>query len=181
MRNFLKIAEGVDVLPTLTALQRNPDLWNENTLRTTHPQSPHTEVDDIWVMFNRIDPENPAATIDALQAYPYRAWDVLPHLRTIIFDLMRRVDGIQLGRVIISRMKPGAKIAPHIDEGAPATFFTRYQLALQCRPGCAFTIENESLQMRPSEVWLINNRATHGVVNNSDDDRIACIIDIRSA
>lgn len=181
MQNFLKIAEGVDVIPTLAALNRHADLWNENRLRTTHPDSPHTEVDDIWCMFNQVDPENQAATIDALQTYPYRAWNMLPHLRAVVLDVMRRVDGVQLGRVIISRMKPGAKIAPHIDQGAPAEFYHRYQLALQCRPGCQFIIEDEALQMRPGEVWQINNRRTHSVVNNSDADRIAVIIDIRSA
>jgi hypothetical protein len=52
LRNFLKIAEGVDVMPLLSALARSPELWNQNLLRTTHQSSPHTQVDDIWLRFN---------------------------------------------------------------------------------------------------------------------------------
>lgn len=177
MRHFLKIAEAVDVLPVLNALAVNPDLWNEHPLRTSHPDSPHTACDDIWCWFN--DASDPAAVPDDTAVVPYRGWFALPQLRLIVLDLMRRVEGTHLGRVIITRLPPGATIPPHVDGGAPATFYTRYQLALQCRPGAVFRSGAEAVQMTPGEVWLVDNRAEHSVVNNSNDDRIVVIIDIR--
>lgn len=179
MRNFLKIAEGADVTPLRHAIQTNPDLWDKNTLRTAHPESPHTAVSDMWVFFNAVDPLNPSATIDAVQTFPYEAWSRLPQLRPLVFDILRRVEGTQLGRVLITRLPPGKEIPLHVDEGAPATFFTRYHLAVQNRPGSLFRIEDEVVQMKPGELWLVNNCAEHGVVNNSDDDRIVLILDIR--
>lgn len=180
MSNFLRIAWGIDVIPALREIAVNSDLWNQNNLRTTHPQSPHTQVDDIWLWFNRIH-ANPAETIDDIQTYPYPAWDRLKSLRSMVLDLIRRVDGVQLGRCIVTRMKPGAVITPHVDEGTPASFYTRYQIALQSRPGCKFTSGDESETFQSGEVWWVNNREFHGVVNNSAEDRIVCIVDIRSA
>jgi quercetin dioxygenase-like cupin family protein len=68
-----------------------------------------------------------------------------------------------------------------VDSGAPATFYTRYQIALQSLPGALFNIEDETVNFRSGDIWLINNKAEHSVVNNSADDRIVCIVDIRSA
>lgn len=179
-KHFLRIADSIDVFPILHVLNANPDLWDENKLRTTHPASPHQETSDIWVLFNKL-PDNPEEVANDIEVIPYRAWAMLPHLRNIIFDLMRRVEGMHLGRVIITRLKPGAKIPPHIDQGAPAEYYSRYQLAIQSFPGALFTIEDETVNFKTGELWKINNRAEHGVINNSAEDRLVCIIDIRTA
>ena len=180
MKNFLKLAFGIDVIPALRELAVNQHLWNENNLRTTHPASSHTQVDDIWLWFNKIH-DDPAKTIDDIQVYPYPAWEKLRSLREMILNLIRRVDGVQLGRCIVTRMRPGSIIAPHVDEGTPATFYTRYQIVLQSQPGALFTIGDETVNFCGGEAWWINNRERHGVVNNSAEDRIVCIVDIRSA
>lgn len=177
MRHFTKIAEQVDVIPLLNALAAHDDLWNENSLRTTHPASPHQEVDDIWAWFN--DPSDPASVVDDLTVIPFRAWYEIPQIRPLVLDIMRRVEAVRLGRVLITRLAPGCSIPAHVDEGAPATYYTRYQLALQCLPGCNFTIGDETVNFRMGEWWQIDNRTEHNVVNNSADDRIVLIVDVR--
>lgn len=179
MKHFLRIAQGVDTMPVLNALAVNPDLWDENTLRTTHPGTAHAQVSDIWIFFNAI-PADPTTVIDDKDVIPYRGWDALPQLRPIVFDLMRRVEGTRLGRVIISRMRPGAIITPHVDGGAPATYYSRYQIALQSEAGCLFHAGDETVNMRTGEAWWFDNQQTHSVVNNSADDRISVIVDIRT-
>lgn len=176
MRHFAKIAE-VDVIPLVNALAVHPELWNENNLRTTHPSSPHTETDDIWVMFNEIT-DDPTAVVDDCEVIPYRAWDVLP-IRDTILDLMRRVGGTRLGRVIISRLPPGARIPEHVDQGAPATYYKRYHIALQSLPGALNNSGDETVNYRMGEVWWFDNAAPHSVINNSADDRIVIVVDIR--
>ena len=176
MRNFLQIGH-VDSVPTLAALATMPDLWNENTLRTRHHATAHAEADDIWLQFNRL-PDNPAEVVDDTVVFPYPAWDALPHLRGHVLDLMRRVDGVRLGRVILTRLAPGKRIYPHIDGGAPAEYYTRYQIALQSLPGCIFRAGDETVQFQSGSVWWFNNRIEHEIINNSADDRIVCIVDI---
>ncbi len=176
MRGFLKIAENVDMMPVQHALAINDYLWNQNTLRTFHEYTAHGEADDIWLMFNDTSGE----VVNDIQTIPYPAWDVLKPLRAMVLDLMRRVDGVQLGRVIVTRLKPGACITPHVDSGAPVEFYARYQIAIQSLPGAVFRIEDEAVQFKTGEVWMIDNSREHSVVNNSADDRIVCICDIRS-
>lgn len=178
MRHFCKIAEGIDVVPVLNALAVNPHLWNANDLRSTHPLSPHHNVDDIWLWFNP-EREDASAIVDDLEVVPYPAWEKLPQVRSIVLDVMRRVEGTRLGRVIITRLPPGKTIPVHVDEGAPATYYTRYQLALQCLPGALFESGGEVIQFRMGDVWQVDNRVRHSVVNNSADDRIVLIMDIR--
>lgn len=178
MKHFLRIAQGVNVMPILHALQAKPDLWDENKLRTTHPLSPHQETSDIWVWFNEV-PDNPEAVVNDIQTVPYRAWRDLPQIRPLIFDLMRAVEGVQLGRVLITRLSPGKSIPAHVDQGAPVEFYSRYQIALQSYPGALFNIEDEQANFAAGEVWKINNKAMHSVVNNSRDDRIVIIADVR--
>ena len=177
MNNFLHLG-FFDAIPTLHALAQNPDLWNENPLRTQHQGTAHADADDIWLMFNRM-PENPQEVVNDIEVHPYRAWHMLDHLRGGVLDLMRHVGGVQLGRVIITRLKPGGRILPHIDQGAPAEYYTRYQIALQSLPGAIFRIEDETVNFPTGTSWWINNRKEHEVNNNSADDRIVCIVDIR--
>ena len=184
MKNFVQIAAGADVMPIVAALHSQPELWNQNTIRTKHPGTAHSEISDILLRFNDIaefERTGDASTItDDRLCIAFPAWHALPQIRPIIFDLMRRVEGTQLGRAIITRLPVGKSITPHVDGGAPATWFDRYQVALQSLPGCVFHIESEQVQFRSGEVWKINNNALHSVVNNSADDRLVMILDIRS-
>lgn len=177
MRHFQIIASAVDVIPLAHALQRQPDLWNQNPLRTEYPDSPHAEADDIWLWFNEF--ENPEEVIDDREVIPYPAWYALPQARGLVFDLMHRVQGIRLGRCVITRLAPGKKIAAHADQGAPASYFERYQVILQNLPGSTFRIADETVVFSSGDVWHINNQLEHEVVNGSADDRIVMIVDIR--
>jgi len=174
MRNFLKIGEA-KVSDLLHAIQRKPELWNVNNLRTTFPNSPHVEADDIWLFFNSLEKQdimNDKATI------PYPAWKELPQARPIVFDLMRAAEATQLGRVVITRLNPGAVIKPHKDEGDPVTFYKRYQVAILSNGDIPFKIGDEEVSFKTGDVYLINNKEEHSVSNNSTEDRIVMIVDV---
>lgn len=176
MRHFQKIAESIDTIPLLNALAQRPDLWNEHTLRTTHPLSPHKQTDDVWCLFN--DTSDPESVVDDCEVVPYRGWYELP-IRPLVLDLMRRVDGIRLGRVLISRLAPGKEIPEHVDQGAPATYYKRYHLALKAEPGALNMSGGEVIQYRMGDLWWFDNSVPHSVVNNSADDRITLVMDVR--
>lgn len=179
MRHFQKIFEMLDVVPLLNALAAKPELWNQNNLRTTFPGSPHSACDDIWLFFNDIEDE--AAVIDDIAVKPYPAWNELPQARNLVFDLMRRVEGVQLGRAMITRLPPGSTIPEHADQGAPAEYYQRYQIALKCEPGCSFRAGDEVVQFWMGDCWWFDNTVPHEVVNNSADDRLALVVDVRLA
>jgi len=181
MKNFQLIAQGIDVRPLLHSVQHQPVLWNKYSLRTMYPQSPHNQAEDIWIRFNNLNPESPLSAIDDKECMNYDGWFALPQARPIIFDLMRIVEAEQLGRVLITKLAPGKEITPHEDGGAPATYYERYHVMLQNNPGSIFRCGEETVTMRAGECWWFDNQKTHSVVNNSVDDRITMIVDIRPA
>jgi hypothetical protein len=191
VRYFQKIAD-IDPMPLLHAISRAPHLWNSNRTRTQHPQSAHRVVDDILLRYNDYTEgddfvEKVCADLTAVNQPAFAA---LPQAIPIVFGLMARVVGEHLGRVFISRMAPGICIPPHTDriqpaEDAfpdripPAVYYSRYQIALQAQPGIVFRAMDEKVYMAPGEVWWFDNCVEHEVINNSADDRISLVIDIR--
>lgn len=184
MRNFQHIASGIDTIPILNALACKPHLWNQETLRTAYPETPHNQVDDILLRFNDIElykNTNDATTImDGHESINHVGMFQLPQVRPVIFDLMRRVEGERLGRVIITRLAPGNSIAPHTDGGDHAAYYDRYHVTLKNEPGSMFHCGGEACFMAPGTVWWFDNGVEHSVVNHSNDDRITLIVDIRT-
>lgn len=183
MTNFLKIAEQMDVLPLLLAIQRQPQLWNQNTLRTTHPGTPHTEVDDIWLRFNDLalyqKTGDPAHILDQHESINYPALAALPQARPLIFWLMARAEGERLGRCLITRVKPGCRIAPHEDGGEHAAYYERFHIVLQSNDHSRFACGDEEVIMQAGEIWWFDNSKMHAVYNDGAVDRIHLIVDIR--
>lgn len=177
MRHFNQIASGLDFTPIVQAIARQSALWNQNSIRTTYPGTPHREADDMLLWFN--DMSTPEAMLNDREVIAYPAWEALPQVRNVVFDLMRRTDAVRLGRTMITRLAPGARIYPHADEGSPAEYFERYQIALQSLPGCTFRADAETVHMPTGSVWWFNNRVEHEVINHSADDRLALIVDLR--
>lgn len=117
--------------------------------------------------------------VDAHESVNYPAMNEIPGVRNIVFGLMRQVEGERLGRVLITRLAPGKKIYPHIDGGDHARYYKRYQIALQSLPGVVFRAGDEQVNMRTGDIWWFQNAVEHQVINNSSDDRLALIVDIK--
>lgn len=181
MRHFLQVDDSIDVAPVLRELAANPQLWDQHTQRKTAPGTPHAQMSDIWVRYDAL----PLGHIDNPHVPVwYPAWDALPSLRPIIFDLMARVEGEMLGGVLITKIPPGCSIEPHIDAGWHVEYYEKFYLSLQSVPGavfgCSHRGDREELEPYPGEVWLFDNRKVHWVQNDSDQDRITLIVCIRT-
>jgi hypothetical protein len=181
VRFFQQIANGIDCLPLLHQLQTQPHLWNGDRVRTTYPNTPHAQVDDILLRFNEYRMENLVATaVDSNDCVTFPAFAHLDQAQPIVFGLMARVHGERLGRVIITRLPPGCEITPHADQGATATYYERYQLTMQAHPGVVFRAGDEQVFMEPGSIWWFDNQQVHSVLNRSPEDRIVMIIDIKT-
>lgn len=181
MRNFLKLAQNVNILPLLHAVQTQPELWNADNLRTLYPDSPHAQADDIWLRFNdrALWESEPERIMDEPESVNYPAWNKLTQAHGIVFDLLRTVQGSRIGRVMLTRLAPGKNIAPHIDGGKYAAYYNRYHVFLQNLPGANFRAGEEVICPQAGDVYWFNNKIEHEVINHSTDDRITLIIDIR--
>lgn len=182
MRNFHLMAAGLNMTPLMNAIVRQPELWNEHTFRTSFPNTPHVDVDDIWLRFsdpakcdttsNVIGDDNPIWFPAALK---------LPQVKPMILDLMRAVEAYELGRVLITRIRPGGVILPHTD--ADGSYVNtrdrvRYHIVIQGLPGSMYRTGDETVNMRTGEVWFFNATIEHEVYNHSADDRIHLLVDL---
>lgn len=173
MRYFYRLTEGVQVLPLMAAIARQPQLWNKDNCRREFVETPHAATDDILLRFGSKDGND-------LEAVDQPAMSALPDVKSRILDIMRLVQGERLGRVVVTRLEPGKKILPHSDVlGNYAKYYTRYHLVLQGMPGSLFTCGDETVCMLTGELWWFDASAEHSVANNSKDDRIHMLIDVR--
>lgn len=169
------LKSGINVAPIYWALQSHPELWNRYRTRTERPDSPHREVDDIWVRYG--DPER---VLDGLphDAYWYPDMDVLG-IKQLCLDLMHMVGGTELGGVLITRIPPGKSVKPHIDNGWHARRYEKYAVQITSAPGQAFCFEDGSLETKPGDLYWFRNDVLHWVTNETPYERVSLIVCIR--
>lgn len=181
MRHFQQIAAGVEVLPLVLDLYRQPLLWNQHTARTSGAGS-FKGTSDIWVRFR--DPTELVSRDAYAEPFIpvfYPAWHALPHLRPIVFGLMARLEAVQLGGVLITRVPGGQQVAPHDDRGRwhPEFFRTKAYLPLASNDRCYSTCGDERVTMKVGDAWLFDNLETHSTVNEGETDRVTLIVSMR--
>jgi hypothetical protein len=86
MRNFQQVAAGLDVLPLTHALARQPGLWNRQVFRTTYKDTPHGDVDDIWLRFSPAGTEFDAVIEDTAPVW-HEAAKALPQVKPLVLSI----------------------------------------------------------------------------------------------
>lgn len=175
-KHIAKIGDGVNVKPMVWALQRNPQLWNEHVGRTESPESPHHEVDDIWVRYAAPDLVKEPGPHESVW-YPSAA--LLP-VATICKALMARVGGERLGGVLITQIPPGGQVHPHHDAGWHAEYYEKFAVQLQSAPGQRFCFEDGYLEPQPGDIYWFDNSVSHWVENQTPYNRITMIVCIKT-
>jgi hypothetical protein len=181
MKYLFRLGHSINMVPLMAEIQRQPDLWKADTYLRDYPQGPFGDVETIFLRF-------PPASVtemerDAKDPHECVWMDGalhLPSARPLIFSLMQTVQGERLGRVMINKIRPGGRIFPHADTPAHAEYWSRHHYVVQSAPGVIFKVAEEQTFMQTGECWWFDNRQVHEVTNNSADDRIHLIIDIRT-
>lgn len=188
MKNFQLIAGGVDVIPLVLAIKRRAELWKEDTYLRDYPQGPFKQIESIMLRFPTktvYETEEELAKHNSIydqhENIDYPAYKILTEARPMVMNLMARVAGERLGRVMINKISPGGVIFPHTDTKDHTDYYTRFHIVLQSQPGVVFRAGDENVYMATGECWWFDNAQEHEVINNSADDRIHMIIDIRTS
>lgn len=181
MKNF-QLISTFSPAALLNEVMRQPDLWKADTYLRDYPQGPFGDTETIFLRFP------PASVSELEQGQKDQHESIwmdgalhLPSARPLIFAVMTIVQGERLGRVMINQLRPGGRVFPHADTPAHAQYWDRYHLVLKSGPGCSFRCGDEKIQMESGTVWWFQNQLEHEVINNSSDDRIHMIVDIRTA
>jgi hypothetical protein len=170
------INSGWDVERLTINLLDHPEYWNRYDFRKK--AYAHTDMSDIWVRYN--DPKNigPKFNDEHESVWYPIAWEV-PELQSLSRDVLRYVNGTQLGGVLVTRIPPGGMVKPHIDYGWHARYYDKFALQLKAEVGQAFCFEDEVLQPETGDLYTFDNSKLHWVVNDSPVDRVTMIICIK--
>ncbi|NWF45365.1 hypothetical protein F3K02_08905 [Hydrogenophaga sp. D2P1] len=169
------ISSGINVQPLYWALMNNPQLWNQHTMRTESPDSPHFGLDDIWIRYGKSDA---AMHGEAHDSEWYEASDVLD-LKPFLRDLMHAVGGDVMGGVLITRIPPGKTCKPHQDLRWHALEYQKYGLQIASAPGQAFCFEDVQFETKPGDLFWFENQSMHWVPNPTNYERITMIACIK--
>lgn len=165
MSRFRLLAQGVDVSGVSAELDAHPELWNAHRYRTENEDSPHHQINDIWLRWRKPGTGNDGDTPHFSVDLP--AWDALPSLHPIVRNLAHVVDARVRGGILLTETPPGCQVKPHIDYGWHAEFYTtKLYLVLQSDPRCLIHCDGEAFNARAGDVVSYPNNMVHSVVND---------------
>ena len=177
MRNFKRLAQGLPVGPLLERLARYPELWESGRARSEYPGSPHADAQAI--MLRGPAEQNALAMFRDLDQVDYpAAYVLMPQLGILTNNVFDRVGlAMRTGRSMITRLPPGARIQPHVDEGLYADYYDRFHVCLDAE-GSLFRCGAEEVLMQPGEAWWFNHKLEHEIWNGGTRDRLHLILDL---
>ena len=80
-------------------------------------------------------------------------------------------------RMILVKLIADGSISQHVDQGETLAKSHRMHLPIITNEQNLFSVGDTEVHMKAGELWEINNRREHGVVNGGSEDRIHLIVD----
>lgn len=178
------ICSDLDVLPLQEELLKHYDEFDKYEYRRTFPNSPHAAMTDIWVRYNDVTPFEEKGSLSGFEAEHDSIWypvlEKLPSVKKVVFDLMSKVDGERLGGILITKLDPKGQITRHTDAGWHAQYYDKFCVPILNKDGAIFGFDDGLINPKLGEAWWFDNSNPHWVDNNTDSDRIAMIVCIRT-
>ena len=165
----------LDVWRIREALAAHPELWNRHQGRTAPEDSPHHQVDDIFIRFA-------APGVDTTRDYDSVWYDpaaTMLGVKDAVYDLAQKLRADRIGGILITRIPPGKSVQPHVDRGWHAEYYRKYGIQIASAQGQAFCFDGVRFESEPGDVYEFRNDVPHWVVNDSSEERITMIVCLR--
>lgn len=109
----------------------------------------------------------------------YKDYDYLAEsIDTVTSIAQKQLSCGELKQAILTRLHAGALIGKHKDKGPITATSHRVHVPIITNPHCIFTVDTEFMNMRPGEIWAIDNVGKyHSVSNLGLSHRIHLILD----
>jgi len=95
-----------------------------------------------------------------------------------IYNTLEQYYSGKIIRCEVIKLYAGTEIYKHIDGGALLNYSRRVHIPIITNELVTFTVMNDSINMKESLWYEINNQMPHAVKNSSTQDRVHIIIDI---
>jgi len=151
-------------------------LWNWLNLRKA-PGLNHNVVEDIVLRFQPVQGQHTLMSFfNDLDCVDYFSQSFLKETMKLVTGSF---DSTKMGRIIAAKLKPGATINSHVDEGAYVKAHDRFHLVITTNPDVKFSCGGEEVHMNSGEVWWFDNSKEHSVTNGGKAERIHVVVDMR--
>jgi hypothetical protein len=176
--------DTLDITELQKQIIKNYDKFDKYHHRRTFPNSPHTQMTDIWARYNDIKPFEEKGNLKGFELEHDSIWypviEHIPAVKKVCFDVMYAVDGERLGGVLITKLPAKGIIERHTDSGWHAQYYDKFYVPILNKKGSVFCFDDGNIAPEYGQAWWFDNSNPHWVKNNSDSDRIAMIVCIRT-
>jgi hypothetical protein len=172
MQHFTRIGT-VEVDALATAVVTHAARFADLVFRQRAPGSAHPDTETMYLC---MPPTISRETIfECLEVVDYPLMQE-PAFRDAV-AVVARLTGSRAARAMIVKLKPGGRIAPHVDEGGYAAATQRYHLPITTNPLAWLDSGGERLHMPAGMLWWFDKHALHYGGNDGATDRIHLIVD----
>jgi hypothetical protein len=98
-------------------------------------------------------------------------------IKDIVNELENKYNG-KAGRVTLVNLPKHKLVTPHRDRSIYSKVINRVHVPIITNPDVYFSVEDETVNMKPGEAYEVNNAKLHGAYNFGDSDRVHLMIDI---
>ena len=174
LNNYLYLGKS-DVSHIQNQLQNlDNNIWDLNQIRQNiYEIHKHTKsIDLMWSLESLSNPH-----YKNKKSKEYLLFDIDNFLQQIKSLYINQYGKGKFVRIILTKLKAKQTIDLHQDFGKSLENCFRTHIPIITNPDVYFIVGGESKNMKVGEIWEINNRNPHMVINKSDFDRVHLIID----
>lgn len=162
----------IDVSNILKTLENEELSWDEFTFRQESFME-HRTTKTIPILFDfNFNTFNPSPT-----KHYEKFKDIIVEIESYLKPKIK-TDGYIMRALLVKLLKK-TSIPPHIDVvGESLRIARRIHIPIITNESCLFSVGDDVKHLKVGEVWEINNdKKSHGVSNNGNEDRIHLIVD----
>lgn len=156
-------------------------MWDMERRRNQYQGSAHGDAKTIIIRWADLSEEDDpiAASFRSLNIIDQpMAEQLMPEVGDAVMAVLEAVSPVvRLGRVMLTKLPPGGKIDPHVDEGIYADHHSRFHLCLQGDKGNTFVCGKETYHPENGAAFWFNHKRQHSVSNQGSIERIHLIVD----
>ena len=180
MPHFTKLARGVDIRGLLAELDAAPEMWLADTSRQRKVRCQRNTRNIFLRAARKPLPPGARNANDVHESRIAPAARKFPRTLAYCESVADDLSGT-LGRATLVALLPHGRVFPHVDAGAYYRIRDRFHLVLKSARGSPLAAGDETVVMRPGELWAFDNKARHWADNPSDEPRVHLIFDILPA
>ena len=158
---------------------KNTVFWNWMNIRRLNLKTDHYQVEDIILRYQKVTyPMTVKNFYEDMDCVDYFVQDYFPKTIKLIASLF---EGKSVGRIVIAKLKAGAHVTPHKDEGKYCEAHDRFHLSIITNEKVFVTCDNQTAHIPKGTIWWFDNKKTHEVKNLGFQDRVHIIVDVKRA